>query len=240
LASGRGARPSLALSLVGAGLLLAVGYPLVAARAVEAFGSRGVGAALFALGLVSFGLSLRRSIPGLWLGLRLLPLALPALALASGDALFLAAVPAAIQAMLCALFLGSLRGGGSILEQAARTLEPFAPDFIGPYCRKATLAFAALFAAQAAVLAMFALGAAEQDWAATASFWTIAPVLACTLVEFLVRKTHFRNYGDAPWDRVLRALLPPENTAQGRRSLEWIRRKRAELGLPPPPLGRRD
>lgn len=234
MASGRGARPGQTLTLVGAGLLLAVGYPLLAARAVDAFGSRSVGAALFAVGLTSFALSLRRSVPGLGLGLRILPLALPALALASGDARFLAAVPAAIQAILCALFLGSLRGGGSILEQAARTLEPFAPDFIGPYCRKATLAFAALFAVQAVVLAVLALGATEREWAATASFWTIAPVVACTFVEFLVRKSHFRNYGDAPWDRVLRSLLPPENTAQGRRSLEWIRRKRAELGLPPP------
>jgi uncharacterized membrane protein len=234
LASGRGARPSLALTLVGAGLLLAIGYPLLAARAIEAFGSRGVGAALLGIGSLSFVLSLRRSVPGLGLGLRLLPLALPALALASGDARFVAAVPAAIQVMLCALFLGSLRAGGSILEQAARTLEPFAPDFIGPYCRKATLAFAALFASQALVLAALALGAAEGDWTRAASFWTIAPVLAATFVEFLVRKTHFRNYGDAPWDRLLRALLPPENTAQGRRSLEWIRKKRAELGLPPP------
>jgi uncharacterized membrane protein len=234
LASGRGARPGRTLTLVGAGLLLALGYPLLAAHAVEAFGSRAVGAVLFALGLGSFALSLRRPVPGLGLGLRLLPLALPALALARGDERFLAAVPAAIQAMLCGLFLGSLRGGGSILEQAARALEPFAPDFIGPYCRKATRVFAALFAAQAAVLAALALGAAQRDWAATASFWTIAPVGACTLVEFLVRKAHFRNYGDAPWDRALRALLPPENTAQGRRSLEWIRRKRAELGLPPP------
>jgi uncharacterized membrane protein len=240
LASGRGARPSLALTLVGAGLLLAIGYPLAAAEAVEAFGSRAVGAALFGLGLASFALSLRRAVPGLGLGLRGLPLALPALALASGDARFLAAVPAAIQAMLAALFLGSLRGGGSILEQAARTLEPYAPDFIGPYCRKATLAFAALFAVLAAVLAALALGATERDWARAASFWTIAPVLAATFVEFLVRKTHFRNYGDAPWDRVLRRLLPPESTAAGRRSLEWIRSKRAELGLPPPAPGRRD
>jgi uncharacterized membrane protein len=234
LASGRGARPGRTLTLVGAGLLLAVGYPVAAARAVEAFGSRGVGAALFAVGLASFALSLRRSIPGLGLGLRWLPLALPGLALASGEARFLAAVPAAIQGMLCALFLGSLRGGGSILEQAARTLEPFAPDFIAPYCRKATVAFAALFAAQAAVLAGLALRAAGAGWAGAASFWTIAPLLAATFVEFLVRKAHFRNYGDAPWDRVLRALFPPENTAQGRRSLEWIRTKRAELGLPPP------
>jgi len=216
------------------GMLLALGYPLAAARAVAAFGPRPVGAALFALGLASFAFSFRRSIPGLGLGLRTLPLALPALALLSGDVRFVALVPAAIEAILCGLFLGSLRGGGSILEQAARALEPYAPDFIGPYCRKATLAFAALFAGQAVVLSALALRTPGPDWAARASFWVIAPTVVTTLVEFLVRKAWFRNYSDTPWDRVLRVLFPPEKTAQGRRSLEWIRRKRAELGLPPP------
>jgi uncharacterized membrane protein len=215
-------------------MLVVVGYPLAAARAVDAFGARAVGAVILALGLASFAASLRRSIPGLGLGLRSLPFALAALALVSGDARFVQLVPAAIEAMLCGLFLGSLRGGGSILAQAAKTLEPFAPDFIGPYCRKATVAFAALFALQAGALAVLAFAAPGPDWAQRASFWVIAPTLAATFFEFLVRKAWFRHYGPGPLDRALRALLPPENTEQGRRSLDWIRQKRAELGMPPP------
>lgn len=215
-------------------MLLAVAYPLAAARAVEAFGPRAVGAALLALGLTGVALSRRRSIPGFGPRLRVLAVALPGLALLAGDARFLALVPAAIQAVLCGLFLGSLRGGGSILAQAARTLEPYAPDFIDPYCRKATLVFAALFALQAATLAVLGVAAPGPGWALRASLVSWAPLLACTAVEFLVRKAWFRNYSDTPWDRVLRVLFPPENTAQGRRSLEWIRQKRAELGLPPP------
>ena len=234
MASGRGARPSLALTLVGAGMLLAVGYPLAAVRAVEAFGPRAVGAALLALGLAGVVLSRRRSIPGFGLWLRVVAVALPGLALLAGDARFLALVPAAIQAALCGLFLGSLRGGGSILAQAARTLEPYAPDFIDPYCRKATLVFAALFALQAVALTVLGVTAPGPGWALRASLVSWAPTLACTAVEFLVRKAWFRNYSDTPWDRVLRVLFPPEKTAQGRRSLEWIRQKRAELGLPPP------
>ena len=234
MASGRGTRPGVALTLAGAGMLVAVGYPIAAARAVEAFGSRAVGATLLAVGALSFALTLRRSAPGFGLGLRSLPLVLAGLALATGDVRFVQLVPAAIEGILCGLFLGSLRGGGSILEQAARTLEPFAPDFIGPYCRKATGVFAALFAVQAVMLCALALGAPGPDWARDASFWIIAPTVACTAVEFLVRKAWFRNYSDTPWDRVLRVLFPPEKTAQGRRSLEWIRAKRAELGLPPP------
>lgn len=234
MASGRGTRPSLALTLVGAGMLLAVGYPLAAARAVEAFGPRSVGAALLALGVAGVAASRRRSIPGFGVWLRVLAVALPGLALLAGDARFLTLVPAAIQAVLCGLFLGSLRGGGSILAQAARALEPYAPDFIDSYCRKATVAFAALFALQAAALALLGVLAPGPGWALRASLLIWAPTIAATAVEFVVRKAWFRNYSDTPWDRALRAIFPPENTAQGRRSLEWIRQKRAELGLPPP------
>jgi len=227
---------------------MAVGYPTAAARAVDAFGSRAVGATLLGVGVLSFVLTVRRArgqavraasgvesgAAGLSVWLRGLPLALPGLALATGDIRFLQLVPAVIEGVLCGLFVGSLRGGSSILEQAARTLEPFAPDFIGPYCRKATGVFAALFALQAAALCALALGTPGPDWARHASSWVIAPTVACTAIEFLVRKVWFRNYGPMPWDRLLRMLFPPEKTAQGRRSLEWIRHKRAELGLPPP------
>jgi hypothetical protein len=96
-----------------------------------------------------------------------------------------------------------------------------------------------LFAAQAVALAVVAF-APGAGWALTSSLLVWLPTLAFTALEFLVRKAWFRNYGGAPWDRVLRALLPPENTARGRRSLEWIRKKRAELGMPPPDFGRRD
>jgi uncharacterized membrane protein len=146
-------------------------------------------------------------------------------------------VPALVEALLCAAFLGSLAGGGSILERAARVLEPHAPDFIRPYCRKATLAFAALFAVQAALLFALALAApgVGTSWARNASLVVWGPTLAATALEFLVRKAWFRHYGAGPVDRVLRALLPPERTARGRRSLDHIRKKRSELGLPPPP-----
>jgi len=232
-------RPSLALTLVGAGMLVAMTFPLLAARAVAAFGPRATAAAVLALGLAGLTLSRRAEQGetasggrGRWL--RALPLALPALALASGDERLLRLVAAATQVIMCGLFLASLRGGSSILQQAALLLEPFAPDFIAPYCRKATAAFALLFAVQAAALARVAMTAPATDWALTSSLIVWLPTLAFTALEFLVRKAWFRNYGGAPWDRVLRALLPPENTARGRRSLEWIRRKRAELGMPPP------
>lgn len=222
-------------------MLVAVSFPLLAARAVAAFGPRTAGAAVLALGLASLALSRRAErgeaaskAPGFGRRLRFVPLALPALTVWSGDERFLRLVPVAIEAVLCGVFLASLRGGSSILQQAALLLEPFAPDFIGPYCRKASVAFAALFAVQAVALAAVAVTAPGADWAMTSSLLVWLPTLAFTALEFLVRKAWFRHYGGAPWDRVLRALLPPEHTARGRRSLAYIRKMRAELGMKPP------
>jgi len=215
-------------------MLLVLGFPPLAARAVEAFGARATGALIFAVGLLSFVLSVHRSIPGLGPWLRSLPLALPGLAVLTGDVRFLQLVPAAIELVLCGVFLGSLRGGSSILQQAAYLLEPYAPDFIGPYCRKATAGFAALFAVQAIALGWVALAPHGPDWARNASLLVWVPTAVATSFEFAVRKAWFRHYGENPVDRALRVLLPPENTPQGRRSLDYIRRVRSELGMPPP------
>jgi len=215
-------------------VLVVTGFPLLAARALEAWGTRATGAVVFAVGLLSFALSVRRRLPGFGLALRSLPLALPGLALLTGDARFLQLVPAAIELVLCLVFLGSLRGGGSILKQAALLLEPYAPDFIGPYCRKATAGFAMLFAAQAVALGWLGHEDYGPGWARSASLLVWMPTLAGTSFEFLVRKAWFRHYGGNPVDRALRVLLPPENTARGRRSLDYIRRVRHELGMPPP------
>jgi len=221
------------LALVGAGMLGALTFPLLAVWAIDAWGPRATGAVLFALGLASFAFP-RLEVPGLGRASRALLVALPGLAALTDDARFLRLVPAALEALLAAAFVGSLAGGSSLLERAALVLEPFAPDFIAPYCRKATLAFAALFALQALTLVGLALAAPEPGWATRASLAVWAPTLAATALEFAVRKAWFRHYGEGPVDRLLRRLMPPEHTAQGRRSLEYIRKRRVELGLPPP------
>jgi uncharacterized membrane protein len=244
LASGRGARPPVVVSLVGVGMLVALAFPLAVSEALARFGVRSVAAAVLALGIASFlplaGRStlaageVSRLLPSFRPWLRALPLALPAWALVTGDPRALQLVPVAVEAMLAAVFLGSLRGGSSILQQAALTLEPYAPDFIGPYCRKATVGYALLFALQAVALTALVVPSAGPDWGRTASLVVWVPTLAVTLLEFALRKFWFRHYGNNPIDRVLRVLLPPENTARGRRSLEYIRSKRIELGMPPP------
>jgi uncharacterized membrane protein len=230
------------VTLVGVGMLVALAFPLAAAAALEHWGVERVAGVVLVLGLVSLVALGRggargdasRLLPSFRPWLRALPLALPAWALVAGDARPLQLVPVAVEAMLAAVFLGSLRGGSSILQQAALTLEPHAPDFIAPYCRKATVGFALLFVAQAIALVALVFPTAGPDWGRKASLVVWLPTLAATLFEYAVRKAWFRHYGDHPVDRLWRALLPPENTARGRRSLAYIRAKRLELGLPPP------
>lgn len=229
--------PPWAVALVGLAVAAALVYPVATEWALARFGVRVVGGALTAAGAAALALLARRRAAGSALvpvPLRAALLALPALAAATGDLRFLRLVPAAIQVLLTVVFAGSLRGGGSLLQQVARSLHPYAPDFIGPYCRKATAVFAAIFAVQGLGVAWFALAPPAAGWVFAASVLVWAPVMAASLVEWLVRKAWFRYYGPGPVDRVLRTLLPPEQTAQGRRSLEYVRRMRRELGMPPP------
>jgi len=226
--------PPALVSAAGAGLLAATFYPLGVEWALAAWGVRAVACALLAPGALSLWLWQRF---GRARGAPLLPhlllLALPAAAAASGSLFFLRGVPAAIQLLIAAFFALSLRGGSSVLERAAKTIHPYAPDFIGPYCRKATGVFAAIFAAQGLGLAVLAW-APPADWALASGVLAWAPVMAATVVEWAIRKSHFRYYTEGPVDRVLRRLLPPEKTEAGRRSLAYIRAKRLELGMPPP------
>jgi hypothetical protein len=94
--------------------------------------------------------------------------------------------------------------------------------------------FGALFALEAGGAAGLALRPPATGWAFASSAWLWIPVAIATAVEWVVRKAWFRYYGVGPVDRLLRALLPPEDTTVGRRSLEYVRRMRRELGLPPP------
>jgi uncharacterized membrane protein len=222
-----------ALGLLG--VAFALGYPIATARALEAFGTRPVALALVATGLLAFLPAVgRRPLPGVGPLPRSGLLALPVLAAASGNALFLRLVPAAIHALLASVFLGSLRGGGSLLQEAARRMHPHAPSWIGPYCRAATTAFAALFALQALALAGLALRPPAAGWERASTLLIWAPPVVASALEWIVRKTRFRYYGPGPVDRLLARLLPPERTARGRRSLDYIRRMRRELGMPPP------
>ncbi len=226
--------PPALVTAVGVGALLATVYPLLVARALAAWGVRPVASTLLASGVAALGLWRLLDRDGRApVAVRALPLALPLWAALSGDALPLRLVPPVIQLGLAALFLISLRGGGSVFYDAARALHPYAPDFIAPYCRKSTAVFAGVLALQGAAATWLAFDP-PQSWsfASGIAIWT--PLCVASAIDWIVRKWWFRYYGPGPLDQLLRRLLPPENTATGRRSLEYIRRMRAQLGMPPP------
>jgi len=155
-----------------------------------------------------------------------------ALAALAGSIVPLLLLAPAIHAALAWMFLSSLRDEQSIIERAAKTIQPAAPDFIGPYCRGVTMLWGIVFAFNAAVLIVVSLTAPVQTWQSVAGYgiWTCMGIL--TAGEFLVRKTYFRNYWyRGPFEQIWSRLFPADATPMGRRSAAHIAEVRAKLGL---------
>jgi hypothetical protein len=114
----------------------------------------------------------------------------------------------------------------------ARTLEPAAPDFIAPYCRRVTVFWSILFALNTAVLAGLAIFAPVAVWRSVASAWIWLPMAGSLAVEFFIRKSYFRYYWyQGPFDRLWAQFFPAESTPMGRRSAAYIAKMRAELAV---------
>jgi uncharacterized membrane protein len=219
------------------GLLLAgvlVVYPWLIDAALARLGTRWVAAGLLALALLGGALPLASRgseraplprVPGFPAAI-----ALPLVAaLVGGDVRALFLVPAAVHLWLCLLCAASLREPISLIERAARFLQPRAPDFIRSYCRKVTALFAALFAASAAAIAWLVFEGTPEARRAFSAWGVWTPLAVFSAVEYVVRKVWFRYYAGGFLDRLWAAWLPAENTERGRRSLAYIREKRAEM-----------
>jgi len=202
-----------------------VGYPYLLSAALPRFGVSRIAIALSCVVALSFAVRGRdwaealrwRAAPSLGIAVLLAAAAL------SGDDLYLQLVPSAVYLTLAGWFYASLRSGDSIVERTARFLVPEAPDFIRSYCRKVTCVWVAFFAASALVIAGLAIAGARSEWAFYSGKLVYALMIAASLLEFLVRKTWFRYYFRGGWfDRLWGKLFPPENTAEGRRSMQHI------------------
>lgn len=176
-----------------------------------------------------FGVQLGRT-PG-WIAA-----ALGLAALVTGERLPLRLVASWAYGVAAWVFWQSTRDGSSVIEQVAQRIHPYAPDFIAPYCRKVTLAWAAFLAASAAVLAVLAV-AAPVPWWEGYTTWVIVPLCVVgSAVEYVVRKTWFRYYPyGGPIDRLFSTFFPASATEAGRRSQAYIEARRKELGAEPPP-----
>jgi len=211
------------LAVVLASLVIA--YPYLLMGALPRFGVSRISVALFFIVVLS--IVIRSRIPAAPLQWSAAPsVGIPVLlaaAVFSGDALYLQLVPSVVYLTLASWFYASFRSGDSIIERVARYMVPEAPDFIRSYCRKVTGLWAIFFAASSFVIACLAISGTPSKWAFFSGKLIYALMIAASLVEFLVRKTWFRYYFHGGWfDRVWQRLFPPENTPEGRRSMQHI------------------
>ena len=227
-----GVQPSRLQTIVGVGLAaLILAAPLLLRPATEHVGARGVAA--FTLAGALLALVARNSRRGAGFGLGSAQLCgvglLAGLAMATGRRTFLLLLPALVYAYLIWMFARSLREPVSIIGRMARLVDPKAPDFIDPYCRKLTVVWCGVFAVNMACISAFALAGRYDAWTWYAGALSYLFMAIVQGFEFVVRKVWFRHYGRGPLDRLFARLFPSENTPTGRRSLAYIQKMRARI-----------
>jgi len=200
-----------------------LGYPLIVYVAYTRLEARALAILLFALYAVSIAIRFRGSAAEIGSLLRQhLGLAiLIAIAIATGNATVLLFMPVIVSSYLLWTFSASLRSGMPMIERFARIVEDDLPDFTIPYCRKVTIVWCVFLAANALCVLVLALAAPLEWWALYSGLIAYLLVGAIILGEFLVHKIWFRYFGNGLLDRALRALFPPQRTANGRRSLAY-------------------
>ena len=223
----------------GVGLAAAlVLFPALGDRLLETFGARSLGAAIAVTGLVSM-LMVRQSpsrTSRLWQLSGVGTFLLGATAAATGGAAPVLLLPSYVYLGLGTGFALSLQQADSLIERAARTLEPQAPDFIRGYCRRLTAVWSALFFLNSGIIAWLALAGYRDAWLLWTGAGTWLAIGGFSAFEFLFRKSWFRYYFyggffDQLWSRA----FPPEVTERGRRSAAYIEKVRAQQPATPFP-----
>jgi uncharacterized membrane protein len=212
-------------------------YPLFAGSVFDRYGPRAVGSAFAIAGAASLVWQRRRARSGGTSGAAAGPMPAAGIAvLGAAAALFDHRLPLQLVASWCFVFVGaaflrSLARDVSLIERFVQLIHPYAPDFVGPYCRKLTAGWGIFLAGHGVVLAVLALFA-PSDWWRTYTIWVVVPMmLGGSLVEYVIRKTWFRYYPyGGPIDRLFSTFFPAENTEMGRRSHAYILARRRALG----------
>lgn len=219
-----------ALAVALAGVFLA--SPFLVGPAYASIGTRGVAGFGLACALAAAVFrALRGGVGSLGFGVpQYLGLAaLSAAGVVTGSRTWLMLLPAVVYLFLVFVFARTLREPVSLIGRLARFVDPKAPDFIDPYCRKLTVVWCVAFALNASVIAALAFSADPGHWAIYTGMWAYAGMGVLQAAEFFVRKLWFRNYTSRPLDRLLSRLFPAENTAPGRRSLAYIQEMRRRI-----------
>jgi len=236
-------RPALPVWRVAIGIfqgILFVAYPFVVYFAFQRLETRAVGGLLLGLYGVSLALRIRGPAAEIWplvrqhLGLVLLI----GLSIVTGERRVLLLLPMAVSLFLLATFAWSLYSGPPIVERFARLVDPDLPAFCAPYCRKVTLAWCVFLASNATGVALLASFAPVAWWALYTGLVFYLLIGALFAGEFALRKLWFRYYDDRLADRCFARLFPAQRTANGRRSLAYVERRR-EQAVTRPPSSRR-
>lgn len=130
-------------------------------------------------------------------------------------------LPAVIGLYLCGVFAWTLHRGPPMFERFARMVDHDLPDFTLPYCRRMTMVWSAFFLGNAATAVALATLGPPGWWSAYTGVLAYVLVGLLMVGELCVRKWWFRQFGSGPLDRAFARLFPPEQTANGRRSLAF-------------------
>jgi uncharacterized membrane protein len=231
-------RPPLPAWRVAIGILQTVfliAYPFIVYFAYRRFETRAAGGVLLGLVALSFALQIRGPSKDLWELLRehLGLLLLIGAAIVTGQRFVLQLLPMAVSLFLLGSFAWSLFSGPPIVERFARLADPDLPDFCVPYCRKVTIAWCVFLAANALCAGWLAFAGSFEAWALYTGLVAYLLLGAGFVGEFVVRKLWFRYYTDGLADRFFARLFPAERSANGRRSLDYVRRRRERMTIRP-------
>ena len=154
---------------------------------------------------------------------RFLPVVLVALAAGgTNDDRVLKALPVLIQIGLLVLFASSLRRPYCLVSEMARGAHERFPDFLLPYCRRVTLLWTFVFAANAVVFLALAMVGSDNAWALYTGIGGYLVVATIGAIEYIQRKIRFRFYEESsPADRLWRRWFPAHGTEMGRRIERW-------------------
>ncbi len=222
------------MGLAFLGIVAVAAYPFALEGALARYGVRAVAGFLLATGVVGLAWRWRAHAAPVLRATQIGILALLAGAAALGTKHPLLYVPAVIQLGLAATFAASLREEHSIVERMAHLMQPYLPDWIRPYCRVVTALWSIFFLGNAVAITALAATGALEAWRTWTGLGLYAVAMVLQGVETVFRKSWFRAFDEGPVDRVFRRIFPPQRTDRGRRSMEYIRKMRIELGMEEP------
>ncbi len=133
---------------------------------------------------------------------------LVALGTALDEPRFLLILPVLVNVLLLVQFASSLRGPVSLVERFARLQDPELPPGGPQYCRTVTKVWCIFFVLNGAIAATLAGFGPVSWWAVYNGMIAYLLMGALFTVEYVARKTIFRQFDDTLPDRVLAAVLP--------------------------------